>query len=100
MLTAILSRAVPSVWVESAGVVHWPSEELYFINVIPTHGDYWVRFKMRYPHYRRIALEYGAKDVDVACPVFPTLRQLLDWLIVTLDLSQGERALLHLWARM
>ncbi len=97
MLTTILSRAVPSVWVESVRVVHWPSEGLYFINVIPTHGDYWARFKMKYPHWERVALKYGAKDVDVACPVFPTLKQLLSWLIDTLDLSQGERNLLHLF---
>ena len=104
LLTSVLARAVPEVRVESVEVKWWSdepdtSDEVYVVFVEPDHKRYWERFHVRYPHYKYIALRYGAKKhtLECLCPEFPTLKGLLGWLIDTLNLPQGERNLLHLF---
>lgn len=97
MLTAILSRAVPEVWVESAAVSHL---YYFFIYVEPDHAEYWARFKRRYPWCEQVALKYKVRSTEVACPMFDSIENLINWLIDVLDLTQGESRLLRLSMRL
>jgi len=98
MLTSIMSRAVPGARVESAWVSHvpWWDVRLYFIFVDPDHSGYWLQFKKRHPHWERVALKYGAKAIEAACPEFDSFENLMNWLFDVLILPQGERNLLQL----
>ncbi len=98
LLTFIMSRAVPDARVESAWVTHvpWWDIRLYFIFVDPFHSDYWIQFKKRYPYWERVALKYGAKAIEAACPEFDSFENLMNWLFDVLILPQGERNLLQL----
>jgi len=99
MLTYLLSRAVPNVYVSYAVITDSFGVAGYFILVDPEHTEYWTWFKRRYPHCVSLAQDRGA-NVNAACPEFPTQKGLLDWLSDTLGLSQGERNLLRLCRRM
>jgi len=98
MLTFLLSRAVPDVNVRSARILQWTRRD-YFVSVDPHHRFFWDRFRIRYPHYGRVALKYDVwrDSLDNSpCPMFPAKGALIDWLSDTLGLSLGERRLLHL----
>ena len=98
MLTRILSRAVPEVYVESTTVVR-ASSGLYWILVGPNHYGYWECFRKTYPYGAKIAFSKGATKESVArgfCPEFDDLKGLFEWLSDVLKLTQGERKLLLL----
>jgi len=103
MLTYLLKRAIPGVRVESVRIFSSPSPAaslttklVYWIQVVPNHDRYWRQFKKRYPNSESLALNYGA-NVDIySCPEFPTRGDLIRWLADTLELTWGERKLLHL----
>jgi len=88
-----MSRAVPVMRVDSARVVRGRH---YFILVDPAQSVYWTWFKMRYPYWERVALEYGAKSIETHCPEFDSFKSLINWLFDVLVLPQGERNLLLL----
>ena len=99
MLTAILSRAVPDVRVNSATLLK-SLVGLYWIQVKPKHYEYWRRFKEAYPHWARVARTYKATGksmmIDGFCPEFGVLENLFKWLFDVLRLTQSERRLLLL----
>jgi len=99
LLASILTRAVSDNYVERAEVVK-SSVDLYWITVTPSHDVYWTRFRGMYPHFSRVAREYGAIGYSLTpgwlCPEFPSKEDLLNWLADTLSLTQGERKLLRL----
>ena len=96
MLTDILARAVPEVGVKLVVV---NSVRHFFIYVEPSHGDYWVRFKMKYPHWERVALKHKAVNVDVACPEFGSCEDLVDWITDVMNLPHGVSNLLRISVR-
>lgn len=103
ILTYILSRAVPDVYVGSVEVVKRDFGSLgarYWLRVEPYHDVYWSRFQELYPHFDRVAAKYGAVGYSLMtgwlCPEFPSKKDLIGWLADTLNLSQGERDLLRL----
>jgi len=98
MLTRILSRAVPEVRVESATLTRAPTGH-YWIRVEPDHGKYWRRFGRKYPHHKLVACARFVGEWDSVyynCPEFCSKEALIDWLVDTLGLTQGERKLLRL----
>ncbi len=98
MLTRILSRAVPDVHVESATLTRAPTGH-YWIRVEPDHGKYWERFGRKYPYHKLVACARFVGGWDLThyrCPEFRSKEALIDWLVDTLGLSQGERKLLEL----
>jgi len=94
-LTALMSRAVPGVYVESAVLTSLWGER-FFIYVEPNHSEYWFWFKRRYPQWKRVALRYKAVATTTACPEFRSYKILVNWLLDVLNLSCGERNLLLL----
>lgn len=98
LLTSVLARAVPGTRVESAWVTYIPRQDMrfYFIFVDPAHDGYWARFKMRYPHWERVALKYKVKSVETHCPEFGSYEELIGWLSDVLALSRGKSNLLQL----
>jgi len=96
LLARLLSRAVPEVGVKLVVV---NSVRHFFIYVEPSHGDYWVRFKMKYPHWERVALKYKAVNVDVACPEFGSCEDLVDWITDVMNLPRGVSNLLRISVR-
>jgi len=104
LLTTVVAQAVPEVYVTEVKISRWVEDgvETYFLTVDPDHVRYWLRFHKRYPHYKRIALRYGAEERFVesqCCPEFPTHRDLINWLGDVIGLSQGERNFLLLCVR-
>jgi len=103
VLTFLLSRAVPDESVESARIACWIWKNcfIYSIIVSPRHEVFWERFFKKYPHCERLAFEHGTLGGDslFRCPAFSTKEDLINWLSNTLDLSLGERRLLHLCVR-
>ena len=99
LLTFLLSRAVPEVYVASVEVKRWSPKEGYFIYVEPHHVDFWGYFRIKYPHYRHLALKHGAERFTLGhcCPKFPTQEDLLGWVMDVLNLTQGERDFLRLY---
>ncbi len=101
----VLSHAVPTVYVGSAEVVKrdfGPLGSRYWLRVEPYHDVYWTRFQEMYPHFSRVAYEYGAVGYSLMtgwlCPEFLSKEDLIGWLADTLGLTQGERKLLRLSA--
>jgi len=98
MLTRVLSRAVPEVYVESTMLIKTTIGR-YWIQVEPDHYKYWERFRKKYPHCVQLAHARGVEELDLGhrrCPEFHSKEDLLGWLADTLGLSQGERKLLEL----
>jgi len=101
MLTRVLSRAVPEVYVEHARVSDYTRSGLFFIHVLPDHCGYWRRFKKKYPSYVRSAQKRNARKVSgIYCPEFRSPCLLIDWLSEVLGLTEGERKLLLLDVRL
>jgi len=118
LITFILSRAVPDVYVETARMVgtitdpQWgldleagafrltEIEVKYTLDVKPEPYLYWRRFREAFPCYEQIAFKYGATAYSVVvcrlCPEFPSQDALVKWLSDVLNLSPGERKLLRL----
>ena len=105
LLTLIMSRAVPEVKVESVEVRS--TRKKYWINVEPNNPWYWLKFKKTYPRWKQDAVANGVVNLTWlesferfglygVCPLFPTQKNLLDWLSDVLNLSHGERSLLLL----
>ncbi|RLI50714.1 MAG: hypothetical protein DRP09_19805 [Candidatus Thorarchaeota archaeon] len=102
-VTLVLSHAVPSVYVGLVKVVKrdlGPLGGRYWFRVEPHHEVYWTRFQEMYPHFSRVAYDYGAVGYSLMtgwlCPEFPSKEDLIGWLADTLGLTQGERKLLRL----
>ena len=96
-----MSRAVPVMRVDSARVVRGRH---YFILVDPAQSVYWTWFKMKCPHWARVANKYEAMSKSMMgelmisvsfLPVFSTKENLISWLSEVLGLSRGERNLLY-----
>jgi len=73
LLTVVMERAVPSMYVESAEIVREP-RGLYWIRITPNHILYWYWFKKIYPQWSRAVNKYVLKEVkqefDRTCPEF------------------------------
>jgi len=118
LMTFILSRAVPDVYVETAQIVgtvtdpQWgldlvagafrliKIEAKYTLDVKPDPHLYWRRFREAFPWYEQIAFKYGATAYSVVvcrlCLEFPSQDALVGWISDVLNLSPGERKLLRL----
>ncbi|RLI43463.1 hypothetical protein DRO59_00930 [Candidatus Bathyarchaeota archaeon] len=94
LLARLLARAVPDAHVELVEIACVNTK--FFIHVTPNHFRYWERFKKRYSYSLGLAQDRGARVFRAACPEFHTKKDLIDWLSDTLDLTPGERNLLHL----
>lgn len=99
ILTRVLARAVPDIHINSARVTRWPVEESYFINALPVHLEYWMRFKEIYPHWKQAAVNHNATKLLCPCPEFNTEEDLVSWLIDVLSLTRGVKSLLRLALR-
>jgi len=98
LIKSLLSRAVPDARVDSVVIVKSLGDQYWFL-VAPSHYKYWDRFERTYPHWRQVAYRHGVLSQSVTrgcCPVFPTQKKLLDWISDVLNLTPGERRLLHL----
>lgn len=93
ILTCLLKRAVP-MQIKQARVIY---DLRFYIYVPYIQFKYWKRFKERYPGWLSLARKHNVeKVIDVACPEFNTLEDLLEWLSDVLELTTGERNLLYL----
>jgi len=99
LLTVVMKRAVPSMYVESAEIVRGP-KGLYWIRIAPNHLLYWHWFRKIYPQWRQAASRYVLKGVkqefDRACPGFFRCDDLIKWLSDVVGLSEGVQKLLQI----
>lgn len=98
LLTFVLSRAVPDVRIKSAVLIETTIGR-YWIQVEPDHYEYWERFRRMYPYCKQLARARGVEEHDLGyrrCPEFSSKEALIEWLVDTLNLTQGERNLLRL----
>lgn len=99
VLTHILSRAVPDIYVTAAEIVTTPIRARYRIQIRPSHIVYWTQFKERYPHWEKVGSRYGCMVFRFA-PSFPSCVLLVGWLTDVLGLTNGEKNLLCLESKL
>jgi len=98
LLTFIMSRAVPEVHVERVKISYWPMDRTYYISVYPSQMKYWLCFRKKYPYWRQVALKYTMEErvASTFCPEFHTKKDLINWLIDVVSVTEGERKLLKI----
>lgn len=99
VLTYILSRAMPNIYVAAAEIVTTPIRARYRIQIRPSHIVYWTQFKERYPHWEKVGSRYGCMVFRFA-PSFPSCVLLVEWLTDVLGLTNGEKNLLCLESKL